>query len=51
MDSVQTNSHKQDNYILKSNLWKFFKTTSTGKPDLLSARGEPYCVCLGYHHR
>lgn len=26
MDSIQTNSHKQDNYILKSNLWKFFKT-------------------------
>lgn len=25
MDSVQTNSHKHDNYILKSNLWKFFK--------------------------
>ena len=26
MDSIQTNSHKQDNYILKSNLWKFFKS-------------------------
>lgn len=26
MDSIQTNSHKQDNYILKRNLWKFFKT-------------------------
>ena len=25
MDGIQTNSHKQDNYILKSNLWKFFK--------------------------
>ena len=26
MDGIQTNSHKQDNLILKSNLWKFFKT-------------------------
>lgn len=26
MDAVQTNSHKQDYYIRKSNLWKFFKT-------------------------
>lgn len=25
MDSIQTNSCKQDNHILKSNLWKFFK--------------------------
>ena len=29
MDSIQTNSHKQDNYILKNNLWKFFKTLRT----------------------
>ena len=37
MDSVQTNSHKQDNYILKSNLWKFFKT--------LRAQANPiYCL-------
>lgn len=26
MDTIQTNDHKQENYILKSNLWKFFKT-------------------------
>lgn len=37
MDSVQTNSHKQDKYILKSNLWKFFKT--------LRAQANPiYCL-------
>lgn len=37
MDSIQTNSHKQDNYILKSNLWKFFKT--------LRAQANPiYCL-------
>lgn len=26
MDTIQTNDHKQENYILKSNLWKLFKT-------------------------
>lgn len=26
MDTIQTNDHKQKNYILKSNLWKLFKT-------------------------
>ena len=26
MDTIQANDHKQENYILKSNLWKFFKT-------------------------
>ena len=26
MDTIQTNDHKQENYIHKSNLWKFFKT-------------------------
>ena len=37
MGSIQTNSHKQDNYILKSNLWKFFKT--------LRAQANPiYCL-------
>ena len=37
MDSIQTNSHKQDNYILKSNLWKFFKA--------LRAQANPiYCL-------
>ena len=37
MDSIQTNSRKQDNYILKSNLWKFFKT--------LRAQANPiYCL-------
>ena len=39
MDSIQTNSHKQDNYILKSNLWKFFKT--------LRAQANPiYCLLV-----
>ena len=39
MDSIQTNSHKQDNYILKSNLWKFFKT--------LRAQSNPlYCLLV-----
>ena len=26
MDAIQINCHKGENYILKSNLWKFFKT-------------------------
>ncbi len=26
MDSIQPSAHKGENYILKSNLWKFFKT-------------------------
>ncbi len=39
MDSIQTNSHKQDNYILKSNLWKFFKA--------LRAQANPiYCLLV-----
>ena len=39
MDSIQTNSHKQDDYILKSNLWKFFKT--------LRAQANPiYCLFM-----
>ena len=25
MDTIRTNNHKQESYILKSNLWKFFK--------------------------
>ena len=39
MDSIQTNSHKQDNYILKSNLWKFFKT-------LLAQANPIYCLLV-----
>ncbi|MBE6197027.1 MAG: hypothetical protein E7137_08100 [Rikenellaceae bacterium] len=39
MDSIQTNSRKQDNHILKSNLWKFFKT--------LRAQANPiYCLLV-----
>ena len=39
MDSIQTNSHEQDNHILKSNLWKFFKT--------LRAQANPiYCLLV-----
>jgi len=39
MDSIQTNSHKQDNYILKRNLWKFFKA--------LRAQANPiYCLLV-----
>lgn len=39
MDSIRTNSHKQDNYILKSNLWKFFKA--------LRAQANPiYCLLV-----
>ncbi len=39
MDSIQTNSHKQDDYILKSNLWKFFKS--------LRVQANPlYCLLL-----
>ena len=39
MDSVQTQTHKGENYILKTNLWKFFKT--------LRAQANPlYCLLL-----
>ena len=39
MDSIQTNSCKQDNHILKSNLWKFFKA--------LRAQANPiYCLLV-----
>lgn len=39
MDSIQTNSYKQDNHILKSNLWKFFKA--------LRAQANPiYCLLV-----
>ena len=39
MDGIRTNSHKQDNYILKSNLWKFFKA--------LRAQANPiYCLLV-----
>lgn len=39
MDIVQTNSHTQDNYILKSNLWKFIKA--------LRAQANPiYCLLV-----
>lgn len=39
MDSVQTQNHKGDNYILKTNLWKFFKT--------LRAQSNPlYCLLV-----
>jgi hypothetical protein len=39
MDSVQTQTHKGENYILKTNLWKFFKT--------LRAQANPlYCLLV-----
>ena len=39
MDSIQTNNHEQDNHILKSNLWKFFKA--------LRAQANPiYCLLV-----
>ena len=39
MDAIQTNDHKQENYILKSNLWKFFKA--------LRAQANPiYCLLV-----
>ena len=39
MDSVQIQTHKGENYILKTNLWKFFKT--------LRAQANPlYCLLV-----
>lgn len=39
MDSVQTQAHKGENYILKTNLWKFFKS--------LRVQANPlYCLLL-----
>ena len=39
MDAIQTNHHEGENYILKSNLWKFFKT--------LRAQANPiYCLLV-----
>lgn len=39
MDAIQTNHHKGENYILKSNLWKFFKA--------LRAQANPiYCLLV-----
>jgi hypothetical protein len=39
MDTIQTNCHKQENRILKSNLWKFFKA--------LRAQANPiYCLLV-----
>ena len=39
MDTIQTNCHKGENYILKSNLWKFFKA--------LRAQANPiYCLLV-----
>lgn len=39
MDVIQTNCHKGENYILKSNLWKFFKA--------LRAQANPiYCLLV-----
>ncbi len=39
MDIIQTNCHKGKNYILKSNLWKFFKA--------LRAQANPiYCLLV-----
>lgn len=39
METIQTNHHKRENCILKSNLWKFFKT--------LRAQANPiYCLLV-----
>ena len=39
MDAIQTNHHKGENFILKSNLWKFFKA--------LRAQANPiYCLLV-----
>ena len=39
MDSVQIQAHKGENYMLKTNLWKFFKT--------LRAQANPlYCLLV-----
>lgn len=51
MDTIQTNDHKQENYILKSNLWKLFKTLRAQANPVFSllAASPIHSACISHN--